>query len=328
MAGTLSDFKIYEDQFFGGAFEVLEDNVNAFNAASMGCITLRTEFMKGQFSQRSFFQKPANLVTDRDPTSVSSASDTKLTMSEFKSPKVNKKIGPVQNTIDSFKKAGVPLDRMAFMLGQQAAPDIMGAYLTSAVAGLIGAYGVSAVSTALKYDASGHATLKHTDLVQGLAQFGDAAQNISLWVMHSKVFFDLLGNAISDKLLEVTAGAIYKGVPGTLGRPVLVTDNASLVTVGSSTASSADDRYATFGLTANGVNVAESEERSMLIEVVGGLNNLVLRYQGEFAYNVEVKGMAWKTQVSPTTAQLASASNWSMAAASKKSLPGVMILSK
>lgn len=323
--GTLSDFKIYEEQFFGGVFEVLERQVEAFNAATVGAMRLTTDFMKGQFKQESFFQKPADLIQHRDPTDVTAATATKLTQSELKSPKINKRIGPVENTLDSFKKIGVPIEQMSFILGQQTAPDIMGAYLESAVNALVGSFSVTALNNGLVHDATA-GTMTNTALIKGMAKLGDMANRIRIWVMHSKVYFDLMQHNVTEKLLEVTAGTLYNGTIPTFGKPVFVTDTPSLYDANTSV--STDDVYWTFGLTDGAVDVVEAEERSMLIEVVGGLKNLVARYQGEFAYEVRVKGMAWATQVNPTDAQLATNTNWAKAYADLKSLAGIAIKSK
>lgn len=327
--GTLSNFQVYENQFFGGMFEVLERNVNAFNQFSAGCISLTTDFQKGKFEEESFFQKPTSLINHRDPTSTSAATASYLSQEKVRGVKINKRIGPVENTFDSFKKIGVPIEQMAFVLGQQAAPDIQACYLNSAVSGLTGTFSATGMS-GLIYSALGESskTMSHTYLVKGLAKFGDAAQRIRLWVMHSKVFYDLVGQAITDKLLEVTAGVIYGGGPGTLGRPVLVTDTPALYDA-STLSSTSDDFYWTFGLTEGSVSIKESEERSMLIEPVGGLNNLVVRYQGEFAYNALVKGMEWNTATpNPTDAQLATSSNWTKRFADLKSMSGIAIKTK
>jgi len=322
--GTLSDMQVYQTQFFAGAFEVLERNVNAFNDASAGAIRIIPERLRGQFEQESFFKVPTGLISDRDPTSTSAKTATKLEQGELKNAKVDKSIGPVDNTLDSFKKMGRDIGEMAFVLGKQSAPEIQGAYLESAISGLIGSYSVAGVAAEVVYDGTA-AGMDSSVLNSGLALFGDAASRVKLWVMHSKVYFDLIGSQITDKLLEVTAGALYQGNPATFGRPVLVTDSPSLFAPTGSSVASTDDVYWTFGLTEDSAIVKESEERTIIIEPVTGLDNLVMRYHGEFSYNLAVKGMAWATQVSPTDAQLAASANWSQAVADKRSLPGIAI---
>lgn len=322
--GAIGDMEIYEVQFYAGMFETLERNVNAFNAASGGAIRQIAERAKGQFIQESFFKVPVNFIVDRDPTAVTAATSTKLVQDELKSPKSDKTIGPVDNTFDSFKKIGRSISEMAFILGQQAGPEVQGVWLESALSALIGTFSVTGVATALVTDAT-TASLNSDVLNTGLSKIGDAHGRVKLWVMHSKPYFDLIGNQVAAKLLEVTAFALNEGTPATYGIPVLVVDSPALFAPTGSSVASTDDVFWTFGLVDGAVTTIESEERSIVIEAVTGLKNLVMRYQGEFSYNTSVKGMAWKTAVSPTDAVLAAATNWEQAAADKRSLPGVAI---
>lgn len=326
-AGTKSNFQIYEEQFFAGMFEVLEQNVNAFNEASNGAIRLVTDFHRGDFEQESFFKVPSGLISDRNITSTAAVSDTPLTQGEEKAPKTNKKIGPVANTLDSFKKISQDPSIMSFILGQQVAPEIQGAFLGSAMSALVGVYSVAGIASNLVHDAT-DGSLESVDLIRGMSKFGDAAGRIRLWVMHSKPYFDLMVNQTAAKLLEVTAGVLYEGTPATLGKPVLVTDEPALFSTGSSTASSADDEYFTFGLVGDAVAVKESEDRTIFSEIVTGKENLLLRYQGEFAYTVDVKGATFSGSANPADSALATAGNWSQAAADKRSMPGVAIKSR
>lgn len=325
---TLTQMKVYEDSFFGGMYETLQQNVDGFNAASNGAITLRTQLSLGRFQEESFFQLPAGLIADRDPTNVSDAGVVGLGQGEFVRPKVNKRIGPIENTFDSFKKIGTSVETMAFVAGGQTAPAIQAAYLNSGLAGLVGSYKAASLAD-LTFNATGEstATMTPSHLIKGMSKFGDQSQRIALWVMHSKVYFDLMNQQVTDKLLEVSAGVLYGGSPATFGKPVFVTDAPALYDAGAST--SGDEAFYTFGLVQGAIDVMESEERSMIIEPVTGKQNLIMRMQGEFAYNVGVKGLTWNTATSnPTDAQLATGTNWSLAASSIKSAAGVRIVTR
>ena len=46
--GTQSDFIIYEDEFFAGAYEVIEQNVQVFNGPSRGTMILVPERRRGR----------------------------------------------------------------------------------------------------------------------------------------------------------------------------------------------------------------------------------------------------------------------------------------
>lgn len=322
-ASTKSNFVIYDDQFYAGRVERLEANIRAFNANSRNCIQLRSNFHEGDFVQESFFKK-GNHVFDRDPTSISAQTATGLAMDELKSPKVNKGY-LIESTLDSFKKLGRDDREMSYVLGQQLADEITERYLNSAMYALVGGFSAAAVAADLVYSGLSTTSITSIGLNNGLRLFGDAAERIQLWVMHSKVYRDLVENQITEKLLEVTAGVLYGGSPATFNRPVLVMDNAALQSAGASTASSADDVFQTFGLTAGAITIEESEESTVLSELVGGKHNIIARLQGEFAYTVKQKGLAFNAAANPSDATMATGTNWTRKFADKKSLMGINI---
>jgi hypothetical protein len=319
---TKANFVLYDDQFYAGQVETLQRNINVFNAASGNTIRLESDMSKGDFMKESFFQNTAHHY-HRDPTSISNQTATGLAMDDQRSPKINKGY-LIESTLDSFKKLGEDDREMSYVLGKQLGVQIMDQYLSSALAALVGGFQVTAVAADLTLDRS---TQGMTSLVlnDGIRKMGDAASRIRMLVMHSKVYFDLIGNQVQEKLLEVTAGNLYGGTPATYGRPVLVIDNDALFTAGSGTSVSTDDVYWTFGLTDSAIIIKESEERSVLAERVGGKHNLIARLQGEYAYNLTQKGMDYVGAVNPANATLAGAAAWAKVYADKRSLMGVAI---
>ena len=49
--GKASDFTIYNEEFHGGFVETIYQNVNAFNAASNGSISLLTDLHIGDYQR-------------------------------------------------------------------------------------------------------------------------------------------------------------------------------------------------------------------------------------------------------------------------------------
>lgn len=323
--GKGSDFQIYNEQFFGGVIETLQQNADGFNAASAGTIKLVTLLRKGNYEQESFFKSISGLVSRRDITSVSTATDTPLTQGETARVKLNRKIGPVAQTLDAFRKISMDPQEMSFILGQQTGVAIALDYLNTALTAVDAA---TAGVAGLCYDASAatapdRANLDHTNLVRTMAKFGDASNRINCWVMHSKPFFDLMENTIADKIFEVANVVVYGGTPATFGRPVVVTDSSSLVTVLSS-----GTTYHIHGLTENAVLVEESEERQIASMLITGLENLVMRVQGEYSFNLGVKGFTWDITnggANPTVGAVGTSSNWDVVASDNKNLAGVRL---
>ena len=85
------------------------------------------------------------------------------------------------------------------------------------------------------------------------------------------------------------------------------------------------------GLTANGVLCEVTETSDIVIDDVTGLENIITRLQGEFAYNVGVKGFKYDVgngAANPNATALGTGSNWDLAASDLKSVAGVVIKSR
>lgn len=319
--GKATDFKIYNDQINGGFVETLVQNTAAFNAASRGTIRLMTNLLRGEYEYTSFFQDTSGLISRRDLTSVASATDLAVTQDEFISVKVARKIGPVAQTLDAFRKIGRGANdqSLSFLIGTQVAKGVQVDQLNNALRALVAAIGVQ---TDLIHDGGGN-NITTTDLADGLSKFGDMADRILMWIMHSRVFWDLVKDQITLNIDGVSNFAVANASPITLNRPVLITDSTSLIASGSP-----DDRYYTLGLAADGCIVEDSEETTMHAELVTGLENLVVRLQGEIAYNLQVKGTKWDVSnggANPTDATVGTGSNWDKVVADVKDMAGVRI---
>jgi hypothetical protein len=328
VAGTRADFKIYNEYIHTGMVETLTQVSDAFNAASRGTILLTTVNRKGDFVYESFFASTANLISRRDTLSTADAQALKLTQSDMVSVKVNRKIGPVENTLDSFKKVQqgqFNQNALDFAIGQQSAKgmqiEMLNTGLIAARAAIAGQAGSLVDKTAVT---TGIATV---DLVDALASFGDAAANISLWVMHSAQYYKLVKEQILGGIDGVSSFNVASATPITLNRPVLVSDSPSLI-------STFDDggtpttAYNCLGLTAGAVVLEDSEESTVFSEYVTGKENLIVRIQGEYAYNIGVKGFTWDVAnggANPDAAAMASGANWDPSMGDLKNRAGVVL---
>lgn len=322
-----SDMKIYNDQFFAGYTEALERNLAVFNQNSSGAILLSSQVTNGQFIKESYLAKVANLVTRRDLTSVADADILKATQGEIVKVDRSIKIGPVDFTDEAIHKGNMTIDEMVFLLGQQAAEEVMKEHIDATLYALNGAFAVTALANGLVQN-SATATITHNILNNGLAKFGDKASNIVAWVMHSAVFFELQGQAITDKIDSVAGTVIYGGSPGTLGRPVIVTDSDALYSNGSSSVST-DNFYRTYGLVAGAAEVRQTRVGSLVLDRVTGKENLITRMQAEENHAIGLKGLSFNTSTpNPTVAQLATNSNWTQSFSQLKAMPGVLIKTK
>lgn len=327
--GKASDFVVYQDEVRGAVVERLTQASDFFNSAGGG-ISMSTVSKRGEYAKETFFQNISSLVTRRDTTSTSAATDLASTMDEIISVKLNRKVGPVAQTLDAFRKVELAAgeDSLSFLIGTQVAKamevDMLNACLRSGVAAL------NNQSTA-KYTVPSSGTITSEALVDGLSLFGDQGSRINTWVMHSKVFYDLMKYQISASTGNgdnVAAVAFQQASPLTLNRPVIVTDSDALL---SSSGSPETTSYYTLGLTNMGLMCENTEEELMYSELVTGLENIVVRLQGEFAYNAGVKGFKWDTSgggANPVDADLGTGSNWDPAFDNVKDWAGFLIQSQ
>lgn len=318
------DFKIYDDQFQGGVYEKISQFIQGFNAASAGAIRMSTASILGHYRKESIFKLISGLVSRRDIASTNDATAVKPAQDEIISVKLNGKIGPVDLTLDALSKIGSDEREMSFILGQMVGEAKIQYQINRAIMAV-----EAALETAASVDVTSETvkTMTHTHLVSGMAILGDQASRIVCLVMHSKAYFDLIKQSIADKVFEVAGATIYSGTPVTFNRPVLVTDCPSLTDANGS----ATDTYNTLALVDGAVEVIDSEEDKMVNTIVTGKENLIMRLQGEFAFNLGVKGHKWDTTnggVNPTDTAIATASNWDQVVSSIKDAAGARLVTQ
>lgn len=120
--------------------------------------------------------------------------------------------------------------------------------------------------------------------------------------------------------------AIAEGTTPTLGKPTIITDSSALISL-NEPSSGAADTYHVLGLTAEAIQIKESEEKDAILDPVSGLENLVIRWQGEYAFNIGLRGYKYKTGsgTNPTDTTLGSSSNWEQIVTDDKDCLGVIL---
>ena len=331
--GTLSDFVTFQEQVHGGMVETLAQNTETFNSASRNTIRLVNEKTLGEYNQETFYKNVAGLVIRRDNTSVSAATDLALTQDQLVGVKLNRTIGPVAQTLDAFKKVAESLPGpdgfgiLALRLGAQIAKSMEVDWLDS---GLRSQVAATLNQANARVDQTG-TVITTTDLVDMLAKFGDQASRVKAFVMHSKVWYDLVKDQINLNVTDVSSFSIAEGSALTMGRPVIITDSVELRSAAASTSPDNDFDYYTLGLVENGLVLQDSEETTIVTDQVTGLDSLVIRVQGEHAFNVNLKGYKWDIAnglANPTDSSLGTGTNWDLPASDIKDTSGVILSTK
>lgn len=322
--GVHTDFVIRDAEFEAGFIEGVGQNTRVFNEASGGAIVLQQNPQRGYYGKRRFFDTLSSIISRRDLTSTSSGTGIKPTQDEVISVKLFRSAGPVDYTEGMFRTmAGTDIGEFSFELGQQVGAYAMKDYVNGAIKA--GASFLSGETALVNTDtASG---LDFDALNTGLGKMGDARPSIAALVMHSDKLTNLVADGLANYKVENVAGfMVISGAPTVaMGKPIIVTDDASLVITDGVT--SGEDAYVTLGLVQGGIVVTESEELSV-VQYLLDRAQITRRFHGEHAFNVEVKGAKWDTAnggANPNDTALALASNWDAVVADKRDKAGVYI---
>ncbi len=248
-----------------------------------------------------------------------------MTQDETISVKLNRKILPVAQTRDAFRKIFGSFSQTEFtgLVAEQVAQIMQLEMVNSSLL---------AVRAALKQQNASYltesslGTISTNTLVSGLSLLGDKADQIVCWIMHSKPYYDLVKNQIAANITGISNFNVAQGTPLSLGRPIIVTDSSALV----ANLTSPDlNNYFTLGLTADAVLVENSEDQEVIVQDVTGLENLAVRIQGEYAYNLSLKGFKWDVGnggANPDNTAIALGTNWDTAFTDVKNRSGVAIM--
>ena len=318
---TVDNFTIYDELYHTSQIEALALNLSLFNEASQGAISLTDRRVIGNFEKHTVFDL-ADTVDHRNTSSVSTVSDGHLEDSERVDVKTNLRYKPIMMTRDSWRKKGMSSAEFSSILGRQNAVRKQ-EYLVGLATAILSGYLSNQAGVTTDITSASTDTVTTDALAQGLSKFGDQAGGIVCWVMHSKPYWNLVRSAISEKIYNEAGLVVYGGSPGTLGKPVIITDGGLHTAV-----SPGQDIYYTLGLTAGAMDIVQSEPDEVVADEVTGLQNLAWRIQGEFAVNIGMRNLAWNTTANPNPAALATHSNWTALFTGKpKLLPGVVIKS-
>lgn len=309
MATTVNnDLIIYNDLAQTAYLERMQDIIDVFNASSNGAIVLTNELIEGDLRKRSFYKVGGSII-HRDVNSTAVVTPNKISAGEAVGIKCPWKYGPYASTEEAFKRRARSLTEFSEVVGQDNADAVLEGYIAYAMAGLEASIGGNSAMVAKASIAKDGKKA----LTKGFRSFGDRFNRIALWVMDSSIYLDFVDQAIDNKIYEEAGLVIYGGQPGTMGKPVLVTDKAPQEKV--------------FGLQAGAISVTESQAPGFRSYQINDQENLGMGFRAEGTFNLDVLGYNWKETagVNPDLTAIASAANWVKYANSNKSTAGVMI---
>jgi len=303
-----NDLIIYNDLAQTAYLERMQDVLDVFNAASGGALVLRNELIEGDLRKRAFY-KIGGTVAHRDVNSDAKVTATKISADEMVGIKTPWSYGPFSTTEEAFKRRARSPEEFSMLIGQDMADASMDYFIKAAFAALGAAIGANTDMVGTGSFATDHKKV----LTRGMRKFGDRFNRIALFAMDSATYFDLVDDAIDAKVFEEAGAVVYGGSPGTMGKPVLVSDKIPAQKI--------------FGLQAGAATITESQAPGVRSYLINDQANLALGFRAEGAFNVDVMGYSWKDSApaNPDIDKLGKPANWRKHANSNKATAGVII---
>lgn len=306
---------VFQRKLVTAVTQMIPDNLNVFNQASNGALVVGTgEVLKDTIEKMSV-GLIANLVTDRNAYApVGTPADAKvLARMLTNSINLSAKVGPVAITKAMMNKIETNVGAVAAEVAAQATQAILLHYLKAG----IGA-GSTAISTndAAKYTQAarvdgvgGRVFPTLADFPLAAAKFGDQAGLIRSWFMDGVTWANFIAYQAIPSAEQVFAIGDLQVMGDGLGRRFVISDAAGAA-MGANTM---------LGLVPGAVAVT-TNGLDMLAQEKGGGENIERWWQGEFDFNVAVKGYrttaAFRASVegikSVKLADLTTAENWEL----------------
>lgn len=320
---ALSDLAVYSEYAYSSFSEVLRQQIDLFNGATGGAITLQGAAHQGDFSDVAFFAKvTGGLVRRRNAYGSGTVAEKVLKHLVDTSVKVAAGTPPVRLDPGQFRWIQQNPEVAGAAMGQQLAVDTMADMLN---VGLGAAYSALTQVAAIKYDATGNTAPDDTptwnNLNNGQAKFGDQSAQIAAWIMHSTPMHKLYGNNLTNAERLFTYGSVNV-VRDPFGKLLVMTDSPNLFAAGT------PNVYHLLGLVPGAILIGQNNDFDANEETKNGDENIIRTYQAEWSYNVGIKGFAWDKAnggKSPTDAALFTSTNWDRYATSEKDLAGVIV---
>jgi hypothetical protein len=322
---ALSNMQVFSQFAYSSMTETVAQQIDLFNAASRGAIQLRQAANVGDYTHEAMFQELSGLVRRRDAYGSGSVNAVSLAQLDHIGVKVAAGTPPIKYEQQQFRWIQQNPDTAGTVYGEQLAEamiqDMVNAAIRSLKAAMVGNK-TSGGYTGVLYE-SVAANLTLNALNRGAALFGDRANSIRTWVIHSTPMTDLVDNVLTNSSRLFEFGTVNIMEDG-FGRRFIVTDSAPLYLDGGT----APDTYFTLGLVEGAAVVEDNDDLFTNDDTSNGTENIITTIQSEWTYNLKLKGYQFNTATSaesPTDTELGTSTNWVKFVSDNKNTAGVAV---
>jgi hypothetical protein len=311
--------QVFNDYVMPATLETLDQMLAAFNAASNGAIVLSPDGFTGDFLQESFFQN-LGAAQRRVNRYAAQAAVTPVDLTELQNTtvKVAGGFGPVRYEPSQMTWLQRPTVQGIEVASRAFAEILLKDQLNTAIAALVAA--ITAQAAAVN-DVSATAGISQAGLNSSHAKFGDASQNLVAQVMTGSSWHKLVGQNLANAQNLFLAGNVR--VVDILGKTSVVTDAPALLQAGT------PNKEIVLGLASGAALVHDGRDIISNVQTTNGQTRIETTIQVDYTFGLGLKGYTWDTAnggKSPTSAALATGTNWDKTATSIKDTAGVALI--
>lgn len=316
---SLSQMQVFNEYVMPATLETLDQMLDAFNAASNGTIVLSPDGFTGDFLQQSFFQN-LGAAQRRVNRYAAQATVTPVDLTELQNTtvKVAGGFGPVRYEPSQMTWLQRPTVQGIEVASKAFAEILLKDQLNTAIAALVAAITSQAAAT---NDVSATLGITQSALNNSHAKFGDASQSLVAQVMQGSTWHKLVGQAITNSTNLFVAGNVR--VVDILGKVTVVTDAPALMQTGT------PNKEIILSLAAGAALVHDSRDIISNVQTTNGQTRIETTIQVDYSFGMGLKGYTWDVAnggKSPTSAALATGTNWDKTATSIKDTAGVALI--
>lgn len=316
---ALSDMQVYNREIAGNTIELLGQQIDKFNAASGGAITLSSAGWEGDYTKESFYNQIAAAKRRVDRyASNASASATALSQSERVGVKVAGGFGPILFEPAQMSWLEKNPGEAVMVIAEGFANALLADQLNTAIAAAVAA--VENVS-ALVNDVSGSAAITQIAINNSHRKFGDSSSMLATDFMTGDVYHRLISQGLTNANDLFEAGNVT--VVGILGKIIVVSDIPALAEAGS------PNLDKVLSVVNQGIVVDNSSDIVTNMDSTNGKQRIETTWQADYSFGLNLKGYSWDTAnggKSPTDAELATGSNWDKVVADNKHTLGTLCI--
>jgi len=309
---ALQNMRVFNDFAYGTATETIQQQVEVFNSATRGAITLVGASNGGDFNYTTMFEQISGLVKNRDAYD-SSTTLTPVDLAQLGEASV--KIGGTTELVryqqQQFDWINQDQQTAGTAYGTQVAQAMLQYMLNSAIAGARAA--VAGIPELQTDGTAGNASLNALNTAR--SKFGDQSGRIAAWIMHSKPKHDIYGSALSNAERLFEFGTVQVTTDGH-GNPLIATDSPNLMT--NDGGGVGVNWYHTLGVVPGGIMIEDNGNMTNFMDQNIEKVNAETLMKTEFDFNLGVKGYSWDGVKSPNDAEIATQANWDRTATDAK----------